>query len=475
MIKSVEIKNFENHEHTVFTDFSPNFNLICGPSDCGKTAVIRAIKTVSFNEFNAGSVRIGAKYCEITITTERGIVTARRGKNINEWDVTPIGKETVYYKSAGKGILEDVAEIIGLKVIQLGDIKIKVNVMDQLESHFMMSEIEGKEASGSLRAQIIDEISGLSGIEPLIKEIGTDHLRLKKEVTALEEENSELIDKLHKEEELQKEEEVLSQAEALLKKNVDLKTKIRDMNLLTNLNSETLKTKDFLVEQLKKLQTEEELNEVQKLLECIDDSKIKLSDLNKYQIEYSNSAIKLKTLIETSQLLPDVKELQTLINIVDGNLVDINHCINYVDRLEKLEREIMTKVNDLGTLPDVVEVENLYDSASESLFKEKQFIQILNEGRVVYSSLKKQQEELKKIPNVGLLDEVCFKLEETILKLKELLKYYHEFDMIDTTLKASQQQIVKIEQEFHECERENSDILSEFDVCPFCNQNMEKM
>jgi len=215
MIQRLEIRNFENHEHLVLDDFSPGFNLICGDSDIGKTSVIRAIRLIAYNEFNPDSVRIGHTNCEVTAVTERGTVKVLRGKN-NTWEVTPRGGTTEVYDKIGKNILPQAAEILGMNEVTLGDMQIAVNVMDQHESHFMLYGLDDKKLSGSVKAQIIDEISGLTGIETIIRSVGLDNSRIVRRINEKEEEAQRLQDRLHDKNEIEAEEIILKQSEEIM-------------------------------------------------------------------------------------------------------------------------------------------------------------------------------------------------------------------------------------------------------------------
>jgi len=184
MIREIIIKNFESHVHTVLNGFSPGFNLIFGDSNSGKTAIIRAVRLVAQNQFNPKSVRIGNDDCEVVMTSDRGIVRVVRGKQ-NFWEVTADGKTEVFER-IGKAPLSQAVEILGLGEVKLGDAMVSANIMDQLEGHFMLAELDGKSVSGSMRAQVIDEISGLSGIETIIREASLDNHRLGRKVSDLE-------------------------------------------------------------------------------------------------------------------------------------------------------------------------------------------------------------------------------------------------------------------------------------------------
>lgn len=50
MIETIEIRNFQSHEHTAFHDLSPGLNVVLGTtSDVGKSALLRALRWVIWN------------------------------------------------------------------------------------------------------------------------------------------------------------------------------------------------------------------------------------------------------------------------------------------------------------------------------------------------------------------------------------------------------------------------------------------
>ena len=231
MIKEIELWDWESHEHTVVRDLSAGLNLICGESNSGKTSIIRAIRLVAYNEFDPKAVRVGCKNAVVKITTERGYVKVTRGDD-NEWEIAKNGEKIQYFSRIGKKILPEAAEIIGLTVVKLGDVEMQVNVMNQLEQHFMLSEMAGKDASGSMRAQVVDEISGLSGIEGLIKGVSLDGLRWGREVKILEDRNGELVAQMHDPEVLASEGELLGQVAQWLKDRDDCNEVASEMSLM---------------------------------------------------------------------------------------------------------------------------------------------------------------------------------------------------------------------------------------------------
>jgi len=219
MLKSIEMWDFESHKHTLIDDLSEGLNLICGESNAGKTSIVRALKLVAYNEFDPDSIRVGAKKCKVRVTSDKGVVQVTRGPKDNFWEITENGQPTKELDKVGVNIVPDAARIVGLDIVRLGDVDVPVNIMDQLESHFMLSGIGNEKASGSVRAQIIDEISGLSGIEGVIKEVSLDNHRFGREVKQLEDDVKKTLSELHDKEQLEKEGETLDAADTHLKQH----------------------------------------------------------------------------------------------------------------------------------------------------------------------------------------------------------------------------------------------------------------
>ena len=247
MIKKIEIWDFESHEHTVIDDFSSGLSLIIGESNCGKTSIVRAFKLVAYNQFDPKSIRVGATKCKVFVETERGSVQVTRGNKNNLWEVTPLGQPTQYLDKVGVNVVPQAAEILGLHIVTLGDVQVPVNIMDQLENHFMLSGVGDKDASGSMRAQIVDEISGLSGIEGLIKSVSLDNHRFGREISEIEEKMKETKKQLNDEAQLKYEEEVVEYATKGLEE-YDQCTEVAAMGDVVVLEMNELKNNEVVLE-----------------------------------------------------------------------------------------------------------------------------------------------------------------------------------------------------------------------------------
>jgi hypothetical protein len=283
MLKRIEVTNFESHVHSVLEDLHPGVNLIRGDSNSGKTALIRALKMTAYQDFDPKSVRIGTTKCEVLVKTERGTVKAIKGPKSNLWEVTPNGQPARFFDKVGKQPVPDATKIIGLNIVKLGDLDIPVNIMDQLESHFMLSSIGGKDASGSVRAQIIDEVSGLAGIEGIIKAVGLDNHRDGREIKVLEDQMETIRSQLHDVKKIEAEAVLLATAEKLLQNHTQQSALADAMFVVQS----ELYSLDNLIEDLEnKLKKMPSVQNVRRLLDIITTAKVKIDAMATLQSDY---------------------------------------------------------------------------------------------------------------------------------------------------------------------------------------------
>ncbi|WDC83992.1 ATP-binding protein [Caloramator sp. mosi_1] len=136
-IKSIEIENFQSHKHTKL-DLSENLNVIVGPSDNGKSAIIRALKWCLFNEPKGVEfIRFDSNYCRVTLTLSDGVKIIReRTKTKNTYRLIKNGEETVY-EGFGNDIPLDIQEAHKIRKIRIDkDNDMCLNLSEQLEGPF---------------------------------------------------------------------------------------------------------------------------------------------------------------------------------------------------------------------------------------------------------------------------------------------------------------------------------------------------
>lgn len=162
-IKSVHIKNVNNHEESVY-NFDSHINLIVGSSENGKSASIRGIVFALYNIYNGDLVNWDQKFAQVTVEFFDGSAIKRiKGKDVNRVEFKYAGQqEFTIYKSFGSDYPQEVWNFLGnpptyidSKPIAYGDQHSKTFLVDlkptQLPSVFsQLTGVEDLEECSSL-------------------------------------------------------------------------------------------------------------------------------------------------------------------------------------------------------------------------------------------------------------------------------------------------------------------------------------
>lgn len=162
MISQLEIKNFQSHKNSVL-NFVPGINIILGPSDQGKSAIIRAIRWIAENQPLGEEFRSdwgGDTECSIT-TDDEIKATRLKTKTKNQYLLSE-------YKDPFEGFKQSVPEPIK-QALNLSDI----NFQFQMDTPFLISK------SAPDVTRYINELCHLESIDRAYKNIKAEINRWK--------------------------------------------------------------------------------------------------------------------------------------------------------------------------------------------------------------------------------------------------------------------------------------------------------
>lgn len=301
-IQKIELIDFESHKHTVLENFSSGFNCISGNSNCGKSAILRALELCAYNQFSQESVRLGAAFCDVTVTSNLGSVNVKRGKGVNLWTITRHGNPVpMVFDKVGKNAVEEACAVLGMRMIKLGDIEIPVNIMSQLERHFLISSVGDEKTSGSGRAEIIDEICGLNGTEELVKTISLDQYRIAREITVAEERINESKAKLHSDYDINIDKAKLVELEKL-QSNIEICNENKEY--VQGIYNDYIACLDTFTEVHEKIDKLPNVTDVFVLIEEAKNLNLKLKDAKKIKDDYASAKSAVKFNQDILQKLP---------------------------------------------------------------------------------------------------------------------------------------------------------------------------
>lgn len=346
-IEKVEIKGFQSHSDSVFR-LSPGLTVITGPSDSGKTALIRSIRWVAFGEpqgeafmltIKDPNTDIAVKQAEITevkITLEDAVVitkTRRKGKTTythssypEPWEKAEVPKE--------------IKEALGLTKNSYGDnFETALNFAFQLEAPFIISE------TASIGAKVLGVIAGTEVIDKAISSISKSTFKLREDKRAADKQigelNVELLEYLEVDDlkaRVENCENFISGTEVNFNRLHILSEKIQHYSLaidtITSLNQEL-----------------DKLSNVPCLMNDlmgVDSCSLKLQVLKGYSDEHNNLQCKLDSLYEVIDKIGNIEEAGDLLNRANIAQVKLNEGSQLVGSLTRLNESIVAANEELS-------------------------------------------------------------------------------------------------------------------------------
>lgn len=466
-IKRMEIENFQSHKHTII-EFVNGLNVITGPSDNGKTAIIRALKWVLYNEPKGSDfIRQGENRCKVSIVLDNDvIITREKNRNKNSYMIKRPNGEEIRFEGFGNDIPLEILKEHGIRKIYIDPNSIEsINIAEQLESPFLLSE------PGTIKAKAIGKLIGVHYVDTAIKLVDKD-------LQKIENQRKETIERI---DDLNKKLDQFSNLPMILEK---LNTKQEKLTRI-KINNERLKKLINLREGLRLINNE--INSIKDLLNyfnSIQKAEYKILTLinainqNSFLVNNYN---KIKTLDNDIEKLQDILKIVEDINDVEKNyrnLVDKVSIFSSMkginDRLREVEHFNITIKRILITL------ENIDDSKDKYSLLEHNYNKLL--------SLQEKFNEYKKISNsisIGVnyvkhfthTDKAISKFTLLTDKLQTLNKFKDLFDKyksIMLEIQQNQKQLKELDLQINSYIEEYAKLLEYIGKCPVCLSKIEK-
>ncbi len=164
MLTDLEIDNFQSHKHTAL-EFHPGVNVVLGPSDTGKSAIIRALTWGVTNRPGGDAFHSNFTKEPTTVSlafTDDVFVTRKKGKGVNEY-ITEDG----VLKALRSEVPETVQNITRME---------ELNIQKQYKSYFLLDETPG------FVAKAFNSVAGLEDMDIALKNVNG---RLRKSVASV--------------------------------------------------------------------------------------------------------------------------------------------------------------------------------------------------------------------------------------------------------------------------------------------------
>ena len=316
MIKELHIQNFQSHKDSIL-QFHPGVNIIVGPTDSGKTAIIRALRWAVWNKPTGDSFRSHwGNETSVKLILTNGEITRIKGNSKNEY----ISNES-RYAAFGTAVPEDISKVLNMN---------EINLQQQLDTPFLITNTSGEVALHFNKIANLESIDISTSkikqwIREITKRIDADTSLIKRLETSLSAYNSlEQIEmKLEVLETTQlKEGRIIRNIRKLTKVFEEVKNLEKDLEKISE-STQYEKEVDNIIKQInKKKSKEKEILTLNFLLEQAEITTQSLSDTsNLIELEGTLLPIlkKLETAKETKLQLKKLNALlQSIANLKDS-------------------------------------------------------------------------------------------------------------------------------------------------------------
>lgn len=359
MLEKLLIENCQCWRKLELT-FDPNITTIVGPSNRGKSTIIRALKAVLLNDVKWKHFKsYGESTAKITVDIDGSTITRVKSATENEFILQMPGQPPEKTNDSSERLQT---------IINMGD----VNLQNQSEQYFLVNQSPGQVAKS------LNNVAGLGDIDVIMKNANSAINNTGKEFNKLDAE----VDALQKQYD-----SLLWVPDAL----AEIDVFITEQNILHEL-SEECEIIESLLNEVNDLESElaaffpveaeTDIQEMMKTARALQSEQTTRQAINQNLYEHTQLQNELSTLLpveagtEATTLLTTAKQLQEQeADWVDLHkiLIDIHRLqeneANYLDdaSLIAAEQDCMTLVKKRKTMQDQISSVTILDNAIESI------------------------------------------------------------------------------------------------------------
>jgi exonuclease SbcC len=466
-IKKVILENFQSHKYTEL-EFDSGLNVIVGPSDQGKSAIIRGIKWALFNEPSGDFfIREGATECSVTVIFSNNIKVKRyRSKTKNYYYLYDSDGNELVFQGFGSKVPEEIINKISLRKVLLDEnIPSLINIGEQLEGPFLLSE------KNSTRANAIGRLVGVHIIDDALKDTLKDIRNLKLEKRRLEEFSEQLNNSLaeydYLDDLIEKANKLEDIKNNIYNKQLKLNELIQKHEQLNQINDEIkylktyiekLKNLDIVVDLEHKLSNKitnyryifskkESLNMIENSIKYNQNLLLSLKDIDKidYYIERLNVVIDRKE---------KLNNISIKYNKTQKEICIFKNIINKMEGINKIEDNLNVMVTKHKLLTRIFQLKNKLDSVNKSI----------SIGKIYMDKLA----GIESVMSIKDLIEDKYSLLQCLSNIKK------NYDLILQEKAMIKNKLSLIKNEINSYLQRYREVLSRIEVCPLCLSPIDK-
>lgn len=464
-IKKVTLINFQSHKYSEI-EFDQYLNVIVGPSDNGKSSIIRGLKWALFNEPSGDFfIRKGETECSVTVLFSDGTKVKRyRSKNKNAYYLYDNNGEETVFEGFGTTVPEEIIDKTSMRKVILDSSQSNIiNIADQLEGPFLLSE------KNSTRANSIGRLVGVhivdDALKDALKDIRNLNIKKKNHENNLEQFEKEIIQYDY----LNNLTEKIKQVETIKDKIFEKQFILNKLNIaymdIENLNKKIKTTRIYL----KKLDSLYSVIEIKNKLNFkinsynfINAKYKKLNQINKQMKQDEVLIYELKEIKKAEIIINDIKkyskkvtklnEISIYYKNVRNNILNNENIVFKLKNIDDIKSELNLIENKNLNLLELIKLKNKLNSINKSLFIGTAYIE--------------------KLLNLDSIYHKYILLEEKNNLLMKLINYNEKYNIIKVEKNNMEQTLKEINANINNQLDQYKLILTKIEVCPLCFSNI---
>lgn len=471
-ILEVTVEGYQSHVQSTFS-LSPNLTVITGPSDAGKTAIIRALRWMAFNEPTGeaflhtirnpdGSVKEASTQVKVSVTFDNGVTitkTRRKGKTTYTHSLYPESWEKAE-------IPPEIKEALGLVKQSYGDFETCLNFAFQLDAPFLLSE------TASTGAKVLGKLAGTEVVDKSISEVNKKTHQTRTEVSYQDKQIGEIDVALTEYFELDNQEAQLKQAEEAFTRLQEDKKKYDDLVALMNAYGTNTERRIALFDKVEDLAYVVVASATLSQVMHDDEKREKMEALQDSfwkAVESQNEPLRV---IRETRIVEDLQEQLTAVEDDEKRLFLLQSAAK---RLEDGNRTIY-KVS--GTIVDLDQAIGLKFLLEETEKQEQQRTALSEVNKRLWEAMVEEQALREKVANMadteatrGILDtlETDYERLEQLTRISNIRTSKEALAALaKRNLENSITEVEKAEKELHNAWEEAGG------VCPMCGSEVKE-
>ncbi|HHV83591.1 MAG TPA: AAA family ATPase [Tepidanaerobacter syntrophicus] len=466
LIKSLRLINFQSHKDTKI-DFDEGLTVILGQTDQGKSAIIRALKWVLYNEPRGTDfIMAGCKLCRVSLEMDDGsvIIREREGQR-NRYILIQNGKEEVF-EGFGNTVPLEIARAHGIPKIRIDkDAASAVNLAEQLEPPFLISE------SGGNRAKALGRLVGIHIIDAAQRTVLKDITNAKQNFESIQKDIESLNSQLESYKDIGELQIRISSLQNILKKLKETRAifsiLMKSRQELGELDSEIEKNTDTI----KKLDF---IDKVEQNITFLNALSVKYRYLKELSIKLAqnrqNEEIELH-IIENMRNLPNVEEIYSYTQSLALRL----------SSLVKLNTSFAKITNDLNAMmrlkqrtENIFEAEEILPELEKVVESKRKLLSTLDLLKSINNQIISQKADLEKYEAAKKAGDYLETITEKSARLAALESLRASKKSVEDAIGKGYEYLKTTNEALSIMAKKYSQILQEAAICPLCLQPIDK-